>query len=272
MATSSLLLKSELLRSLGVPHCFTTRVGGDAGVSRGIFSTLNFGNPGDLPKDERDPPANIAANLHTVSTLIKGPGRPIIQVHQVHGGDVHTINCEESTNPDTLAINPRADAIVTNARVLAGIRTADCAPILLASIDGRVVAAVHAGWRGVIADVAANAVDRMRRLGATEVVGVIGPCIGPRAFEVDADVADQFIAKFGDASNTAFSIAAQNQAGSAKYTIDLQGALAMQLASAGVKEVETIAHCTFEREDWFFSHRRERGKTGRMIALIGPLS
>ncbi len=267
-----LLLTSPLLERVGVPHCFTTRVGGSAGVSHGIFSTLNFGNPSELPREQRDPPENIAANLAAIASALNAAKRPVIQVHQVHGAAVHHLSRESAADPSILKNEPKADAIVTNAPVLAGVRTADCAPILLASSDGSMVGAVHAGWRGVIAGVLPRTIEAMRQQGARDIVAAIGPCIGPQAFEVGAEVAEQFVKCFGSSAQTVLPISNSVHAEPAmqKFTVDLQKSLSLQLVQADVMDFDIIMHCTFERQDLFFSHRREKGLTGRMIALIGP--
>lgn len=270
MSDAPILHVSPVLQRLGVPHCFTTRVGGSVGVSRGVFTSLNFGNPGDLPKEQRDPPSNIHANLVAVANALGVPSRPVVQVHQVHGGDVHFLDRSAMSNPELIRHDPKADAIVTTAPVLAGIRTADCAPILLASDDGAVVGAVHAGWRGVVAGVLLRAIEVMRQHGAKHIVASIGPCIGAKAFEVDADVATQFQACFAGDSQVVIEHARKPGSTVQKYGVELQRALRLQLEQSGVHEFDVVDHCTYERSDLYFSHRRDKGMTGRMIALIGP--
>lgn len=237
-----------------------------------MFSSLNFGNPGDIPREQRDAPANIAANLAAVARALGVATRPIVQVHQVHGPAVHVVELEAMQSPEQLRADPKADAIVTNAPVLAGIRTADCAPILLASRDGAIVGAVHAGWRGVVGGVLPETIKIMRARGAKNIVASIGPCIGQQSFEVDTDVADQFDKCFGKDSKIAAELPRRAGVEVKKYGIDLQRALRLQLEQADIAAIDVIPHCTFERSDLYFSHRREKGLTGRMIALIGPVS
>ena len=260
------LLRSRVLDAIGVPHAFTTRRGG---VSSGIFSSLNFGNPSDLAPDRRDSVSNIRANLRLVSGAIEPrpgvPEREIVEVHQVHAAAVHTVR---PSTPPHVDPSPKADAIVTDdPRRFAAVRTADCAPVLLASSDGRVVAAVHAGWRGVIAGVANNAVQRMIERGASDIVGAIGPCIGADHFEVGPEVRDEFDRVFGSG---AAIVRPAPGCGEDKYLVDLKEALRRQLSSRGLRSIETLPHCTVRDADLFFSHRRERGMTGRMIGIIGP--
>jgi YfiH family protein len=240
---------SPLLESAGVPHAFSTRVGG---VSPPPFDSLNLGNPSGT--DIKDDSANIHKNYARLQSAIDCAEHARSWVHQVHGGDV--IRCDGSFESGA-----KADAIVTTeARRLLSVRVADCAPILLAGDDGRIVAAVHAGWRGVLAGVVANAIMEMR-CPASEVVAAIGPCIGFDAFQVGPEVLEAFDRKFG-------SDAPVRPSGDRKGHVDLKAALAIQLRKIGVNRIDTTDRCTFTHADEFFSHRRDKGVTGRMAAMI----
>ncbi len=257
---TAVVITSPLLASRGIPHCFSTRQGG---VSTGMFSSLNLGNPGDLPVDQRDPASNIRENFRRILAAIGCEGRTLAEVHQVHGG---AVAWAPGPHPSAdRAPDPKADALLTGdpARILA-IRVADCCPILLASADGRFVGSVHAGWRGVVAGVLPNAIAALRARGAANLLAAIGPCIGPDHFEVGPEVAAAFARMFepgviragvGDRS-----------------MIDLKEALHRQAAGAGIRECDALPHCTFRDADLFFSHRRDRGRTGRTAALISPRS
>lgn len=259
-----MLLTSRLLTQIGVPHGFTTRRGG---VSRGMFASLNFGNPGDLPAADRDPPSNIQANFDRVFDQLSLRGRELVQVHQVHGSDVHIVRQRQPAHDGPN--DTRADALVTDdpGRVLA-VRVADCTPVLIASRDGRLVAAVHAGWRGVVGNVAGEAVRALRALAPhAEFAAGIGPCIGKDAFEVGPEVAAAFRRVFG--SDTPH--VRPNGTGD-RSLVDLKGAIAEQLAAAGIApgSLDVLPHCTVSGPALFFSHRRDNGVTGRMVAVIGP--
>jgi len=260
-----MLLYSDRLRGARVPHAFSTR---RAGHSAAPFDSLNFGNPSELPADQRDPASNIRRNFDLVARAIdpkRGSARKVVEVHQIHSGEVHVVR-EGSPLPEGPA--PRADAIVTDDPWrLVAVRVADCAPVLLASRDGRVVGTVHAGWRGVIAGVAPAAVSAMRALGARDIIAAVGPCIGADSFEVGADVAELFTHTFGKGSGLA-SPAPERGAG--KCLVDLKLGLRMQLESCGINEIDVLPHCTVRGADHFFSHRRDRAVTGRMIGIIGP--
>lgn len=253
------LIVSPLLESIGVPHAFTTRLGG---VSAPPFDSLNLGNPSDLPPERRDPAENIRANWRLVLDEAGLHGRELVQVHQVHGGDVLVVEPDRPAHPGPA--QARADAIVTAdpARVLA-VRVADCAPVLVASGDGRLVAAIHAGWRGALAGVVRAAVGAMERLGARGLRAAIGPCLSVEAFEVGPEVADRFAGAFGSGSGVVVP-------GADRPRIDLKRALERQLREAGVERVDVLPHCSFGARDQFYSHRRDRGVTGRNAGIIAP--
>jgi YfiH family protein len=153
-----------------------------------------------------------------------------------------------------------ADAAISRQPGLAAaIQTADCLPVLFCDRRGSVVAAAHAGWRGLAAGVLENTV-RALQVNAETVLAWLGPAIGPRNFEVGEDVYQAFCA--GDAA------AAQGftRHGRGKWMADLHALARMRLARAGVHAVYGGAACTFSEADRFYSYRRD-GLTGRMVAL-----
>jgi YfiH family protein len=265
---TALLLSSPLLNDLGVPHCFSTRIGGH---SAGMFSSLNFGNPGDLEEDQRDTRATIWRNFDLVHATLHTTGREVVQVHQVHGPSVHQVRPgQPSHRPHATETGDttRADAIVTNDPLrLIAVRVADCAPILLSDPTGTYVAAVHAGWKGLIAGVLENTIHRLTDSGvsASSLTAAIGPCISGEAFEVGAEVLEAFTLRFP--SYTA-EIIRHTHPG--KGYVDLPAALRCILRDSGVSRIDTLGRCTVQEPEYFFSHRRDRGRTGRMIAAIGP--
>ena len=251
----AVVLRSLLLASAGIPHAFSTRIGG---ISRGPFASLNFGNPN--PCDDRDPPENIRANYELLLEAAGCPGRELVEVHQVHGCDVHTARRGHPSHDGPNST--KADAIATSdpSRALA-VRTADCVPVLLASSDGKHVAAVHAGWRGVVSGVVPAAVRELRRGGEDRILAAIGPSIGPDAFEVGSEVVDEFRRVFADEAPVL-------QQPGHKQRIDLKSAIALQFRELGVVEIDTSGHCTVTDRELFFSHRRDNGLTGRMASVI----
>ncbi len=250
---------SPLLESVGVPHAFSTRVGG---TSARPFDSFNLGNPSGC--ELQDDYARIYHHFDLLQSAVGCGDRPRLWVHQVHGGAVMTVRRD-----DGFESGPKADALVSDdpARTIS-VRVADCVPVLLASDDGRIVAAVHSGWRGVIAGVVLKALRRMIELSAeTPIVAAIGPSIGFDAFEVGAEVIEQFGRTFADRSLV-------RRRDNGKGHVDLRGAIRRQLLDAGIQpqNIDTTARCTFRDVDEFFSHRRDKGVTGRMAAIISPVA
>jgi polyphenol oxidase len=247
---------SPRLRGIGVAHAFSTRLGG---VSGGAFSSLNLGNPNGCPV--QDDWENIRENYRRLMEAAGLAGRPLRRAHQVHGAKVIWASAAEVPEND-----PKADAVLTDDPGCAvSVRTADCLPILLASADGKIVGAVHAGWRGIVAGVASAAVEAMRRRGCGRLLAAIGPGIGPQAFEIGPEVVEEFRRVFGQGAPI-------RPGGDGRGLLDAGGAVLMQLVRAGMDEsdIDTTDRCTFRDADEFFSHRREHGVTGRMAAVIAP--
>jgi YfiH family protein len=158
------------------------------------------------------------------------------------------------------SVAAEADALVLRAGGAAGVRTADCASILLGDKHSGAVAAVHAGWRGVVAGVLPAAV---RALVGTRTGGLraaLGPCIGPCCFEVGTDVADALSAACG-ADVTRPGRRERPHA-------DLGAAVLAQLAALGVQAVERVGGCTVCAPDGWHSYRRDGARSGRMLAVI----
>jgi polyphenol oxidase len=255
-----------------VPHAFTTRLGG---VSSGQFESLNFGNPSELVGEARDARSNIAANIAMVLATMQRGSSEVVQVHQVHGAGVLVVRRGQPAHGDR--DDTKADAIVTDdpSRVLM-VRVADCAPLLLATGDGRVVAAVHAGWKGVIAGVVPAAVKALRLLvpgGASpsclRVFAAIGPCIRVQSFEVGEEVADAFRATFAS-TLTSDRIVLEAHSPRGRPHVDIVAAIRTQLAAEDVRDVEVIGGCTFAHDERYFSHRRDGVRSGRLAAMIAP--
>lgn len=249
--------RSDLLADAGVPHAFSTRIGG---VSSGPFASLNLGNPSG---ERRDPCENVLENHRRLFEAIAIQPRQRLSCHQVHGTTVQVFRGGNWPEPQ-----PQGDAIVTDdPTVVAAVRVADCVPVLLASRAGRWVAAVHAGWRGVVAGVVPRTVETLVSLGvaADAILAAIGPSIGFEHFEVGPEVREQFVAAFPDRSLV-------RPLDHGKAHLDLRGAIASQLRRAGVPwgAIDTTDRCTFRDADEFFSHRRDRAITGRMSAVIMP--
>lgn len=173
-------------------------------------------------------------------------------LHQVHGAMVVTVG-----RPGDQA-GAEADAAVTGATdTLLAVHTADCAPVALVADEG-LVAAVHAGWRGLAAGVVERAVERLRATGATAVRAVLGPSIHPSCYEFGADELDRVVARCGEA--------ARGVTAAGRPALDLPAAVRAALDRAGVDLVGGRAPCT-ACDPRFFSHRA-RGDTGRQALVV----
>jgi YfiH family protein len=239
------ILRSRLLRSF--PHGFTTRAGG---VSPAPWDSLNLGR---LVEDD---PARVAENWRRVEAATR---LGFARVRQVHGARV--VHLRRSTEPAE-----EADAVVsTDAGVAACVSVADCVPVLLADPVGGAVAAVHAGWRGTMARVSDAAVRALAAIGGADpgrLLASIGPSIGPCCYEVSPDLADRFSREIGGV--------VRGERGHPH--LDLWEANRRVLVEAGLRPegVEVVGRCTSCDSRSFFSHRRDRGRTGRHIAFIAP--
>lgn len=249
--------RSTLLISIGIPHAFSTRLGG---VSKGPFSSLNLGNPNGY--EQQDDPANIQSNYHLLQQAIGCENRRLVRVHQVHGQCVAQVMDAKEFRFET-----QADALITSdPAACLSVRVADCVPVLLAGSDGRWVAAVHAGWRGVVAGVVPAALKQLTNAGniaPSQVMAAIGPSISLSAFEVGDEVEDAFTSIFADQAPI-------RRVGNGKPHVDLRAGIELQLRRAGVpqSQIDTTDRCTYGDKDEFFSHRRDNGITGRMAAII----
>jgi hypothetical protein len=219
----------------------TTRSGG---VSQGPYASFNLGlRAGD---DEQA----VAVNRERLRAAL--PQEPK-WLRQVHGTGV--------VEADAFAGTPEADAaIARRPGTVCAVMVADCIPVLLADRAGTIVAIAHAGWRGLSSGVIERTVERMA-LPPEGLLAYLGPGIGPRAFEVGADVRDAFLAR--DArSATAFAPHARG-----KWLADLFALARQQLLGTGVTSVYGGGLCTYSDARRFYSYRRERN-TGRMAAVI----
>lgn len=230
---------------------FTDRHGGYGHAPFGSFNlALHVG----------DDPSIVTANRSLLGQAL-GIDR-ISFVEQVHGTTVHemTADAASSLGPGgAVASAPvQADAQVSDAAdVGLAILVADCTPVLLADPDAGVIAAVHAGRRGMVEGVVAAAVDRMRARGAGNIWAAIGPSIGPRRYEVPAAMRAEVSAKEPvTASVTRVGTPA----------LDVAAGVAEQLVREGVSIRDWSPHCTFESQD-LFSYRRD-GTTGRFAGVV----
>jgi polyphenol oxidase len=248
-------LQSPLLaRTAGVRHGFFTRQGG---VSSGLYASLNVG------VGSGDDPAAVAENRARAAAALGAKPPALLTCYQVHSASVVTAEAP-------FAERPRADGVVTRTPGLTcGALAADCAPVLLADPEARVVASAHAGWRGALAGVIESAVAAMTGLGARRqrIVAAVGPCIGPNSYEVGLD----FLAAFETADPAHARFFAAGDDAEHRY-FDLPGFVLARLAAAGVAQAEWIGADTLSDEARFFSNRRAyhagQADYGRLLSAI----
>lgn len=223
----------------------TTRAGG---CSQGAFASLN------LASHVGDDPGRVEVNRAHLRQALALPGEPR-WLDQVHGTEVL-----ELIDPHA-GSNPCADASVTRMPgQVCVILTADCLPVLLCERDGRAVAAVHAGWRGLAAGIIEQTLTRLKEPPA-RLAAWLGPAIGPTAFEVGAEVRAAFL----DADPTAHQAFVPSPAG--RWLADLYTLAGQRLRRAGVQMITGGGFCTFSDPGRFYSYRRD-GQTGRIASLI----
>ena len=246
------VLTSPLLDLPGVRHAFFTRQGG---VSEGLYASLNVG------AGSNDDAKAVEENRRRAAEHLGGE---LVTAYQVHSPTALVADGPWPAGP------PQADAVVTaTPGVICGALSADCAPILMADPHARVVAAAHAGWKGALSGVAEAAIARMETLGARRdrIRAAVGPCIGPRSYEVGLEFAHRFLQ--ADRANAKFF---QSGASDDKRQFDLPGFVLARLKAAGVERCEWIGRDTCTEEDLFFSNRRafKRGEAdyGRLLSAI----
>lgn len=226
-----------------------------AGASRGAFDSLNLG------AHVGDDPHSVACNRRHLEAAV---GAPLRWLDQVHGDQV--VDAQQLRDGGLR----RADAVYALQPGLpCAVLVADCLPVLLCSRDGRVVAAAHAGWRGMAAGVLSGLVAHLADAGGVPpqaLTAWLGPCIGPQAFEVGDEVRQAL----GPRAEGCFRAHVRRD-GSAAWLCDLPGLARLQLGDAGVVDIHGGDWCTFEDASAFFSFRRDR-VCGRMAAVICRLS
>lgn len=250
-------IQSDALACHGrIAHGFFGRQGG---VSEGIYAALNCG-PGS--RDARDV---VGENRRRVAGHLGVAPDHLLTAHQHHSADAMVV-----TKPWTFETMPKADALVTATPGIAvGALAADCAPVLFADPEAGVVAAAHAGWKGALGGVLESAVATMEKLGArrSRIAAVLGPCIGPEAYEVGPEFEANFVAQSVD--NVRFF---KRSSAEARPYFDLPAFVMARLGALGLGAVESRSRCTYMHPEEFFSYRRttHRGEPdyGRQISAI----
>src|SRR5258706_2535908 len=218
-----LILTSTNLAAPGIVHGFFGRQGG---VSKGIYESLNCG-PGS--NDARD---NVMEN-RARATAALSPDARLVTLYQVHSAQAVTV-----TTPWQIPDNPKADAMATDRPGIAlGILTADCAPILLADPEARIIGAAHAGWNGALSGVVDSVLAAMGRLGARpeRIRAAIGPCISQQAYEVGPEFQARFVN--ADPANAHFFLASPR---ANHWQFDLPAYLTQRLKQGNVESGELL--------------------------------
>ena len=241
---------------IGVPHCFTTRLGG---VSEGYLSSLNIGlHRGDAPE-------NVTQNYRILSAALGFDPKNLVLTHQVHTDIVRTVTRKDARGFDHHQY-PECDALITNDPGTAlVIFTADCTPILLHDPVTGAVGAAHAGWRGTAADIAGKTVRAMQEVFGClpkNIRAAIGPNIGFCCFETGREVPDAMGHTFGCAVQEWIRPVGQ------KYYVNLKKINAYALRRAGVVHIEISTDCTMCSPHRFWSHRITGGRRGSQGAII----
>ena len=246
-------------------HAFLTRRGG---VSGGCYGDLNFSSrEGDRPED-------VAANWQRLAESFQLDLPQFVLMQQTHGDRIITLDTRDPEPVADRPLPPEAvyvcDALVTDRPGLAiGVKTADCVPLFLVDRVRRVIGVVHAGWRGTALNIAGQAVDAfVDRFGSQpgDIVAAIGPAIGPCCYEVDTTVYEALKGYAGEDGQPFF----RPGASPGRWMLDLALANRGQLARRGVPDgnIFSGSHCTSCRSEVFFSHRRDRGRTGRHFNFL----
>lgn len=242
----------------------------------GALSTLRTGGASRVPYDDGaggggfnlgthvgDDPAAVTQNRTRLRTMLPAEPAWLTQVHGntvLDAADVQGASQANASQVDA----PRADAsIASTPGVVCTIMTADCLPVLFCDVQGKVVGAAHAGWRGLAAGVLANTVAAMRAAGAGNILAWLGPAIGPGSFEVGDEVRQVFVAADARA-DVAF---VPNLKAPGKYFADIYHLARLALQRQGVEHITGGGFCTVTEQERFYSYRRD-GVTGRMASLI----
>jgi YfiH family protein len=244
----------DSLDEVGITHAIFTRKGG---VSPEPWDSLNLGGT------VGDDPARVAQNRLRIFQAVDRDPDTLYDVWQVHSADVAYATAPRKPNVP----HRQADAILTeSADVTLLMRFADCVPILLYDPVRRVAGLVHSGWPGTVKRVARAAVEAMQGAFGShprDLLSVIGPSIGPAQYEIGLDVEEQVRDTFGR------DAAALLPSANGGVQFDLWAANRLILEECGVRQIELAGICTVcHQEDWY-SHRGEKGQTGRFGVLMG---
>lgn len=238
-------------------HCFSTRYGG---VSEGHLAALNLGiHRGDQPE-------NVLKNYGILGAAAGFAPEHTVFTKQVHSDIIERVGTAERGRGLFREVEKDCDGLVTNEPLTAlTVFSADCTPVLLYDPVQKAIGAVHAGWRGTAAKIAAKAVLKMAaEFGSCpeDIRAAIGPCIGQCCFETHNDVPNAMYSAFGEAARVNILPVGE------KFRVDLKGLNALALREVGVEQIDVAKDCTACQPQRFWSHRIVGGERGSLAAVI----
>ena len=244
----------KLLKQKEIRHCFFNRKGGK---SKGIYKSLNCG------KGSLDNKNHVNANLIIASKKLSKASNKLILLNQIHSNKYFFIKDHKSKKNKLIG-----DALITNKRkIILGVLTADCVPILIFDKKLKMISAVHAGWKGAFKGIISAVIKYFIKNGSESknLIAAIGPCISQKNYEVQKDFKSKFLEQSGN--NKIFFTNIRN-----KTYFSLNKYVNFQLKSFGIKKIDIINKDTYNPKNNFFSARRSNHKKendyGRNISLI----
>lgn len=258
------LFSESFAEAGGIAHGFSSRVGG---VSTGMWDSLNLG------VSRGDDPDHVRENYRRFLAAI-GAGKPLLAMcNQVHGTEIRNLTTADLKRDPYEKAAFEADGIMTSIPGVAlTVFSADCIPVLLYDPKRRVIAALHAGWRGTAAGIVTAAVEQMTAVyGAdpADILAAIGPGIDQCCFETHEDVPNAMTAAL-----SSDSLPFLHLLDNGKFSVDLKGINARRLELAGLDpaHIDLCRDCTCCQEEKYWSHRRQGTQRGSMASVIMLLS
>lgn len=256
------MVKSTSIReieafNLNIKAFYTTR---DGGYSKEPYDSFNLGLH---VQDDND------AVLKNRIMLENHLGRKVVFMNQTHSNNVTYVTNKDISDSQKMldktlpvGLGVDCDGIVTDSKNIAlAVLTADCLPLLLATEDSSVIAAVHCGWKGIYGGIIKNAVDLIRSKSNAQIYAIIGACIGPESFEVGPELLEKFESVITDAKEAFVPTA------NSKYLCSLPKLCELSLNGLDIKKIYNLNLDTFKSDSHLFSYRRAN-ITGRMASII----
>ncbi|MBM7552839.1 peptidoglycan editing factor PgeF [Thalassobacillus pellis] len=234
----------------------------NGGVSKIPYDTLNLGL--HIP----DEPKDVLTNRNILADHVGIPLKRWVVGEQVHGTEAAVVSDKAAgmgTHSHQTALKG-IDGLITNERnLLLTAFFADCVPLFFIAPDRGWIGIAHAGWKGTVGNMAAEMVEAFNKQGIhpDELFAAVGPCIGKQAYEVDQNVVGKIDGYLKDQVVTPLN--------NGKFVLNLRELNRLLLLEAGIRKsaLEVTGHCTYQDSNRFYSHRRDQGKTGRMLGFIG---